>query len=661
MSGFFMSMLSGAFNLPNYLYKRDVTLDNRGTNETIANVQVKVILTSSNFDFSKAKSNGADIRFVQGNSILEYYIESYNNGGQTGVLFVKVPTINTASYNTISMYYGNTSAITASSFAAMQRFENNRYGGDTKYLLRLEEGSGTTSANADSIGGNVTVPNSWSSNNALGFAGNAASFNGTSNAINISGLLDTYPVAGEISLVFKANTVTGNKRILSKYNRLGTTAPDYGDYMNLFIYDVDGKLYFQSAVGSSQSTILKTPFVIVANTTYKVTIIWANGAVGLYVNGVLADRNIFYKANGSIGAFKIGCLSDSFSGASNLFFDGLINDFRYTDYTAGQIPSLVHVEAEHNYNRFFIKDKRTKFNGRKELITTNFPSGTFAQYKAEPFGFFDNGKYKLIYSCGDSYLRYRESNTPFGLKNSTDVLILGAGTGGESGDPSLHSLYIEGGVYYLYYALGATGSIYLVTSTDGINYSNKQTVLTKPASGWGSLGLVNTWVVKVGSTYHMFVEANDAALVWSTGRATATSPNGPFTIQDTSINAFKIGGTGSSGGYTGWYDGTRFNIFYHANPTPSFVYDQTYFTSTSDLVTYVTEQTPTIKIVDEITAYDQTADITIFTDGSKVYFDYSALDNRTPFFAGIIRCEFNGNYTQLLQDFTIQIGNEQLL
>ncbi|MCY7291352.1 MAG: DUF2341 domain-containing protein [Ferruginibacter sp.] len=649
-------------SIPGFNYRKNIIIDNSGLNEQLNDVQIKVILNATNFDFTKAKPDGSDIRFYKGNQELNYYKESYNSASESAIFYVKT-NVSSDSIDNIQLYYGNVLLSNTSSWEqTMDRFKPNLYGGNTKFLLSFDEGTGTSLINSGSSGGNITVQNNWASQNNYGFSGSALNFNGSNQNVNISGLLDSYPDAGEISFSFIARGLSGNKRLLSKFNRLGTADPDYGDYFNVFINANEGnKLQLITDTSAGDTRVVSNTEILI-NTLYKVTIIWGNGAIGLYVNGILEGRGIFYKVNGSQTPFKIGSFSDPFTGNSNLFFDGTINDFRYTDYTNGQIPSLVHVEAEHNLNKFYPKDKRTKFNAKKDMIITNFPTGNVTNYKAEPLGIFENGLFKLWYSAGDSYIHYRESTTSLGLKTATDQIVLGAGIGGETGDPSVFSILIENGIYYLYYSLSSFDtSTFLVTSTDGINFANKATALQKPATGWGSLGLVNTWVVKVNSVYQMFVESrqNNNFAYWSIGRATSNFPNGPFLIQEGPINAFNINGTGSSGGPTGWFDGVKFNMFYHANPAPVTNYDQIYFTSTIDFVNYATEQVPTMKIHDDITAFDQSADVNIFSHSGKIYFDYSALDNGTPFFAGIIRCEFNGTYDQLKKDFTITIGVEQ--
>ncbi|HQQ86076.1 MAG TPA: DUF2341 domain-containing protein [Candidatus Marinimicrobia bacterium] len=73
--------------------------------------QVKVELTTSNFNYAHTKSDGSDTRFYDGSGTeLSYWIENWNTSG-TSIIWVKVPT---ASTTDIFMYYGNSSASSVS-------------------------------------------------------------------------------------------------------------------------------------------------------------------------------------------------------------------------------------------------------------------------------------------------------------------------------------------------------------------------------------------------------------------------------------------------------------------------------------------------------------------------------------------------------------------
>ena len=96
-------------------YKREITIqENSGNNLT--DYQIKIVLNSSNFDFSKANSDGSDIRFVDSDDTtpLSYWIEKWDSVNQEAIVWVKVPSIPANSTKTIYMYYGNPSATSES-------------------------------------------------------------------------------------------------------------------------------------------------------------------------------------------------------------------------------------------------------------------------------------------------------------------------------------------------------------------------------------------------------------------------------------------------------------------------------------------------------------------------------------------------------------------
>jgi len=94
----------------NWLYRRAITISNPNAND-LTDFQVKITLDSTNFDFSKANTDGSDVRFAdaQGNP-LSYWIEKWDNVNEEAIIWVKVPSIPAGSDVTIYIYYGNPSA-----------------------------------------------------------------------------------------------------------------------------------------------------------------------------------------------------------------------------------------------------------------------------------------------------------------------------------------------------------------------------------------------------------------------------------------------------------------------------------------------------------------------------------------------------------------------
>ena len=105
----------------NWQYRRPITINNPNSND-LTDFQVKITLDSS-FDFSKANSDGSDIRFADaaGNTI-PYYIESWDSTNRQAVIWIKVPSIPASSTVTVYMYYGNPSATSESNGDAVFDF-----------------------------------------------------------------------------------------------------------------------------------------------------------------------------------------------------------------------------------------------------------------------------------------------------------------------------------------------------------------------------------------------------------------------------------------------------------------------------------------------------------------------------------------------------------
>ena len=101
-------------SLAGWKYYSDIVINN--SNDTdLTDYQVKITLDSSNFDFSKANSDGSDIRFSEdGRTTIPYWIESWDSASQKTIIWIKVSSISANSSKKIRMYYGNENAVSES-------------------------------------------------------------------------------------------------------------------------------------------------------------------------------------------------------------------------------------------------------------------------------------------------------------------------------------------------------------------------------------------------------------------------------------------------------------------------------------------------------------------------------------------------------------------
>ncbi len=99
-------------------YANPVTVDNTANNDVLTNYPVRLALTSSSIDFSKAQQSGEDIRVTasDGTTLLNHWIESYSSSSQTASIYVRIPTLPAATSTGLYVYYGNGSATSTSNF-----------------------------------------------------------------------------------------------------------------------------------------------------------------------------------------------------------------------------------------------------------------------------------------------------------------------------------------------------------------------------------------------------------------------------------------------------------------------------------------------------------------------------------------------------------------
>src|SRR3989344_4569474 len=68
---------------PEWLYRKEIIVNNTTNPNSLTNYQIKLTLNSTNFDFSKVKTQGEDLRFTDSDctSFLNYWIESFDSVG----------------------------------------------------------------------------------------------------------------------------------------------------------------------------------------------------------------------------------------------------------------------------------------------------------------------------------------------------------------------------------------------------------------------------------------------------------------------------------------------------------------------------------------------------------------------------------------------------
>jgi len=124
-----------------FKYRRKITITN--TAQEVYDYQILIKLTPQNFDYSKVKPDGSDIRFTKDNGItkLPYWIELWNPQGESWI-WVKVDYLPVGETD-IFMYYGNPKAESEEApeevFEFFDHFDVNTI--NTKWKLKYGQGA----------------------------------------------------------------------------------------------------------------------------------------------------------------------------------------------------------------------------------------------------------------------------------------------------------------------------------------------------------------------------------------------------------------------------------------------------------------------------------------------------------------------------------------
>lgn len=99
-------------SLSGWQYRKKLTIDKTKVDADLTDFPVTVILTSSNFNFSKARSDGYDIRFTSsdGTTLLKYERERHDSSNQVAEYHVKIPSVSGSSNTDFYIYYGKSDA-----------------------------------------------------------------------------------------------------------------------------------------------------------------------------------------------------------------------------------------------------------------------------------------------------------------------------------------------------------------------------------------------------------------------------------------------------------------------------------------------------------------------------------------------------------------------
>jgi hypothetical protein len=183
----------------NWAYCKKLSFDNNGQLESLIDFPVLVNLTPSNFDYSKAKSDGGDLRFIDDDEAteLEYEIESWNSSGSS-YIWVNVTKINGgSSTDHIWMYYGNLLANGQSNPSGV--WDENYRG--VWHLAEEKIGTGTPGLYNDSTNNNNDGEDNITATGVEGKVNGGKEFNGNGDCVLVPHN-ESLNLSGEMTISF---------------------------------------------------------------------------------------------------------------------------------------------------------------------------------------------------------------------------------------------------------------------------------------------------------------------------------------------------------------------------------------------------------------------------------------------------------------------------
>jgi len=302
--------------LSGWQYKQKLIIDSTKIDEDLTDFPVLVKLTSSNFDFSKAKSDGADIRFLASDdtTLLSYERERHDATNQEAEYWVRIPSVSSSADTVFYIYYGNPSATDGAD-------PTNVWDANYKGVWHLKETGTDTRVDSTSNANNGTPYNGVAEvegkvDGAQSFDGSddyiyRATFSGTPQSyMTIEAWIKTASTAGEYIVQINRNS--------SNYQNAG-----------IFLINSDGTLTFWDYGSDYGFSNTQESTGTVNNNTWRYVSFVKNGTNGqYYIDGntdasPTASQNVAYGSND----FVIGKnYRDNIS-----FFNGLIDELRISD------------------------------------------------------------------------------------------------------------------------------------------------------------------------------------------------------------------------------------------------------------------------------------------------------------------------------------------
>jgi len=317
--------------LSGWTYRKKITISKTKVDTDLTDFPLLVKLTNDTAVGTKGLSTGYDLRFTSsdGTTLLSYERESFtvSSSKATANIWVKVPTITTASDTIIYMYYGKSDATDdwtddSSSLANCTGITNAqctwKEGASQNFagVWHLKEATGANNADSTSNANSGTPTNGPVQ--STGKINGALEFDGVDDYV----VLSSKPIpSGNFTILHwvNLNTLSASNKV---FYTQGTAAD--GGYIYTYLDVASGKMR-ATVNGSSNFSVADSAAVV--NTWYFVGLTYNNSTniSTLWINGTAQSTTDNHVANYTGNVYHIG---RSPLAATSAYMNGLLDDVR---------------------------------------------------------------------------------------------------------------------------------------------------------------------------------------------------------------------------------------------------------------------------------------------------------------------------------------------
>lgn len=323
-------------------FRKKININNASYAENLVNFPLLLQFSAANFDFTDAQTDADDLRFTDtdGTTLLDFEIQSWDSGAQTGLVWVRVPQIDASTNDDyIYVYYGNAGSTAAENPAGVW--------GDYRLALHLDESPAAASPQFTDLTGNGNNGVSGSTlngaNAVTGKIGNGVSFdNSPSDTITVNNSTSLFVNTSVTVSYWMRLETTETQGVV--FIRSSGTNTNYG--MGLDVNGSTEGLSFGYNPGNpSDETYFATGIFPNDNTWRHVVMTYSYGtgsSVKIYVNGVAASGS-WVSGNGN-ATYSVDASAPIVIGSGlGLNLWGAVDEFKLID----EYKSAVWVAAEY--------------------------------------------------------------------------------------------------------------------------------------------------------------------------------------------------------------------------------------------------------------------------------------------------------------------------